>query len=159
MPTRSINPFIMRRPVPASKFIGRREQVNTILSQLDNPESLGSSAISRTPPEFEWIINNIDPQRPTLLHALRSLINRPVSERGLALITSSEEPLTVLCKDIKFLGSPFPNILVPVHLRSFSTNVNPIATPVASSFSASILTRCVLSYVDSAPWLSPCRRI
>ncbi len=226
MSERPVNPFIIGAPASASKFIGRREQVNTILSQLANPESRGSSAISgerrigktsllhyitspeaarkyglshsqftfvsvdtqslgsymdsqnvdtfsetvfwhyilrllsvyQTPSaeysekllqqervgahdliplfaqvaaqdklvvllldEFEWIINNIDPQRPTLLHALRSLTNRPVTERGLALITSSEEPLTVLCKDIKFLGSPFPNTLVPVHLRPFST--------------------------------------
>jgi AAA+ ATPase superfamily predicted ATPase len=226
MPDRPVNPFIIGAPASASKFIGRREQVNTILSQLANPESRGSSAISgerrigktsllhyiispeaaakyglshsqftfvsvdtqtlgsymdsqnldtfsetvfwhyilrllsiyQTPSaeyskellqqervgvhdliplfaqvaaqdklvvllldEFEWIINNIDPQRPTLLHALRSLINRPVSERGLALITSSEKPLTDLCSHIKFMGSPMPNALVPVHLRPFST--------------------------------------
>jgi AAA+ ATPase superfamily predicted ATPase len=226
MPDRPVNPFIIGAPASASRFIGRREQVNTILSQLANPESRGSSAISgerrigktsllhyiispeaaakyglshsqftfvsvdtqtlgsymdsqnldtfsetvfwhyilrllsiyQTPSaeyskelleqervgvhdliplfaqvaaqgklvvllldEFEWIINNINPQRPTLLHALRSLINRPISERGLALITSSEKPLNVLCSHIKFMGSPMPNALVPVHLRPFST--------------------------------------
>jgi len=243
MPVRPINPFI-GGPVPPSKFIGRREQVNTILSQLANPESRGSSAISgehrigktslmhyiaspeaakkyglppdrfvfvtveghaldsyvnnlglqtltedafwqyvmqfivhsmkRASPlpqfvsripgferlakalgrsmwrlrqdktgtsdpfelseqiaadgklaillldEFEWIINNTNPQRPILLNTLRSLINLPIAKRGFAFITSSEEPLSVLCKDIKFTGSPFPNSLIPVHLKPFS---------------------------------------
>jgi len=73
--------------------------------------------------EFEWIINNIDPQQPSLLNTLRSLINLPIGRRGFALITSSEEPLDVLCdkKDIKFTGSPFYNILgPPIHLKAFS---------------------------------------
>ncbi len=221
MSERPVNPFITGPPVSAPKFIGRREQVNTILSQLANPESRGSSALSGErrigktsllhyitspevaenfdlPPdrfiflsvdghtldsyvgslglqtftedafwhyvtqfiahvtqgasllqkqdkigifdlmalseqiaadgklvvllldEFEWIINNTDPQRPTLLNTLRSLINLPIQKRGFALITSSEEPLSDLCKDIGFSGSPFPNSLVPVHLRPFS---------------------------------------
>jgi len=41
MPERPVNPFIIGAPASASKFIGRREQVNTILSQLANPESPG----------------------------------------------------------------------------------------------------------------------
>jgi len=221
MSERLINPFITGPPVSAPKFIGRREQVNIILSQLANPDSRGSSALSGErrigktsllhyitspevaesfdlPPdrftflsvdghtldsyvgslglqtftedafwhyvtqfiahvtqsasllqkrdkigifdlmalseqiaadgklvvllldEFEWIINNTDPQRPTLLNTLRSLINLPIGKRGFALITSSEEPLGALCKGIEFSGSPFPNSLVPVHLKPFS---------------------------------------
>lgn len=241
---RLINPFITGEPVSALRFIGRREQVNTILSQLANPQSRGSSALSGEqrigktsllhyivspdaemrylPPdkfifvsvdsstlgtymnslglqtltedlfwryiaqcltyptqrasslirlsrilgfkrqakalgrsvrlhkqdkigifdlirlseqiaangrlavllldEFEWIINNIDLQRPILLNTLRSLINLPIEKRGFALITSSEKPLSVLCEGVKFTGSPFPNVLVPVHLRPFSPN-------------------------------------
>jgi hypothetical protein len=246
VPHRPPNPFIIGAPASASRFIGRREQINVILSQLANPAARGSSAISgerrigktsllhyitspeaamkyglpqdrfvfvsvdghtldsyvnrlglqtfteaafwryvtqflahfmqhaspltqlisRIPgfehlakisrrsmwlrnqdeigipdpfklseqiaadgklvvlllDEFEWIINNTHFQRPILLNTLRSLINLPIKKRGFALITSSEKPLNALCKDIRFSGSPFPNSLVPVHLRPFSTD-------------------------------------
>lgn len=71
--------------------------------------------------EFEWCVR-ADPQNePTtrdFLTGLRALIN--CVPRVFSLIVSTRQPLTEVCKDIRFMGSPFYNNFVFVYLRPFN---------------------------------------
>jgi hypothetical protein len=67
--------------------------------------------------EFESVTRQVDRQNPEVLYQLRQLLNRPW--RGLALITASREPVDMLCRDIRFQGSPFYNNLLSVWLPPF----------------------------------------
>lgn len=67
--------------------------------------------------EFESVTRQADKQNPEVLYQLRQLLNRPW--RGLALITASREPVDMLCREIRFQGSPFYNNLLSVWLPPF----------------------------------------
>ena len=70
--------------------------------------------------EFEWLIR-LDAENASvtrdLLGGLRALINHV--PRVLSLIVATRQPLPELCRDIPFMGSPFYNSFVFVHLRKF----------------------------------------
>jgi serine/threonine-protein kinase len=71
--------------------------------------------------EFEWCIRT-DPENEAMtrgfLGGLRALINHV--PRVLSLIVSTRQPLNEVCQDIRFMGSPFYNNFVFIHLRPFS---------------------------------------
>jgi AAA+ ATPase superfamily predicted ATPase len=71
--------------------------------------------------EFEWLIRT-DPENEAttrdLLGGLRALINHV--PRTLSLIVATRQPLDEVCRDVRFMGSPFYNNFVFVHLRPFS---------------------------------------
>ena len=52
------------------------------------------------------------------LAGLRALINHV--PRVLSLIVSTRQPLNEVCQDVRFMGSPFYNNFVFIHLRPFS---------------------------------------
>jgi hypothetical protein len=68
--------------------------------------------------EFEWIVENLDPNSPGLLNHLRALLNRP--RRGLALLIATRAPLEQLCAGFRFKGSPFDNAFSAITLLPFS---------------------------------------
>jgi len=68
--------------------------------------------------EFDFVVDQSDPQIPSFLYSLRALSSRP--SRGLAMVVASREPLDELCQGIRFAGSPFYNIFTFVHLGKFS---------------------------------------
>ncbi len=71
--------------------------------------------------EFEWCIRT-DPENESttrdFLAGLRALIN--YVPRALSVIVATRQPLNEVCKDVRFMGSPFYNNFVFVHLRPFS---------------------------------------
>jgi serine/threonine-protein kinase len=71
--------------------------------------------------EFEWLIRT-DPENEAttrdLLGGLRALINHV--PRTLSLIVATRQPLDKVCRDVRFMGSPFYNNFVFIHLRPFS---------------------------------------
>jgi AAA+ ATPase superfamily predicted ATPase len=71
--------------------------------------------------EFEWVVRT-DPQSEgvtrELLGSLRSLINQ--ASRALSLIVATRRPLDEVCGDVRFMGSPFYNNFVYLHLRPFN---------------------------------------
>jgi hypothetical protein len=71
--------------------------------------------------EFEWLVRT-DPENEAttrnLLGGLRALINHV--PRTLSLIVATRRPLDEVCRDVRFMGSPFYNNFVFVHLRPFS---------------------------------------
>jgi len=71
--------------------------------------------------EFEWVVRT-DPENEAatrdFLGSLRSLINH--IPRALSLIVATRQPLDRVCRDIRFMGSPFYNNFVFVRLRPFS---------------------------------------
>ena len=71
--------------------------------------------------EFEWLIRT-DPENEAitrdLLGGLRALINHV--PRTLSLIVATRQPLDKVCQDVRFMGSPFYNNFVFVHLRPFT---------------------------------------
>ncbi|MBI1882268.1 MAG: hypothetical protein HYR94_29195 [Chloroflexi bacterium] len=71
--------------------------------------------------EFEWFVRT-DPENEAItrdfLGGLRALINHV--PRTLSLIVATRQPLDEVCRDIRFMGSPFYNNFVFVHLRPFS---------------------------------------
>jgi hypothetical protein len=71
--------------------------------------------------EFEWTVRT-DPDAEgrtrELLGGLRALINH--SSRALSLIVATRRPLDEVCRDLRFMGSPFYNNFVYLHLRPFS---------------------------------------
>lgn len=71
--------------------------------------------------EFEWVVRS-DPASEgvtrELLGGLRALINH--SSRALSLIVATRRPLHELCNDVRFMGSPFYNNFMYLHLRPFS---------------------------------------
>jgi tRNA A-37 threonylcarbamoyl transferase component Bud32 len=71
--------------------------------------------------EFEWVVENLDSDIPTLLYNLRSLITRP--ERGLVLLIATRTPLEQLCSSFNFRGSPFPNCFIHIIIPPFHENV------------------------------------
>jgi hypothetical protein len=70
--------------------------------------------------EFEWLIRT-DPENEAitrdLLAGLRALINHV--PRTLSLIVATRQPLDEVCCDVRFMGSPFYNNFVFLHLRPF----------------------------------------
>ncbi|HYK02198.1 MAG TPA: TIR domain-containing protein [Thermoanaerobaculia bacterium] len=71
--------------------------------------------------EFEWIVRtDFDSEAVTreLLGGLRALINHV--SRALSLIVATRRPLHELCQDVRFMGSPFYNNFIYLHLRPFS---------------------------------------
>lgn len=70
--------------------------------------------------EFEWLIRT-DPENEAttrdFLAGLRALINHV--PRALSLIVSTRQSLDKVCRDVRFMGSPFYNNFVFVHLRPF----------------------------------------
>jgi hypothetical protein len=73
--------------------------------------------------EFEWVVRtdaeNVATTRD-FLGGLRALIN--YVPRVLSLIVATRQPLDEVCRDVRFMGSPFYNNFVFVHLRPFSQN-------------------------------------
>jgi hypothetical protein len=71
--------------------------------------------------EFEWLIRT-DPEHEAitrdLLAGLRALINH--FPRALSIIVATRQPLDAVCRNVRFMGSPFYNNFVFVHLRPFS---------------------------------------
>jgi hypothetical protein len=71
--------------------------------------------------EFEWCVRT-DPENEAmtrdLLAGLRALINHV--PRVLSLIVATRQPLNDVCQDVRFMGSPFYNNFVFIHLRPFS---------------------------------------
>jgi hypothetical protein len=71
--------------------------------------------------EFEWVVRT-DPVSEDitreLLGGLRALINH--ASRALSLIVATRRPLHEVCSDVRFMGSPFYNNFVYLHLRPFS---------------------------------------
>ncbi len=71
--------------------------------------------------EFEGLIRT-DPENEALtrdfLVGLRALINH--RSRVLSLIVATRQPLNEICRDIRFMGSPFYNNFIFLHLRPFS---------------------------------------
>ena len=70
--------------------------------------------------EFEWLVRiDLENEGTTrdLLGGLRGLINHV--PRVLSLIVATRQPLHDICRDIRFMGSPFYNSFVYVHLRPF----------------------------------------
>jgi hypothetical protein len=55
-----------------------------------------------------------------MLGGLRALINH--ASRALSLIVATRRPLDQICRDLRFMGSPFYNNFVYVHLRPFNRN-------------------------------------
>ena len=68
--------------------------------------------------EFEHIIEHVNPDDPQFLYRLRALINRPAHE--LALVLASRKPLTELCQNMRFGGSPFYTSFALLSLGPFS---------------------------------------
>jgi serine/threonine-protein kinase len=70
--------------------------------------------------EFESLVRT-DVENETItrdfLNGLRSLINHV--PRTLSLIVATRQPLDEVCREIRFMGSPFYNNFVFVHLRPF----------------------------------------
>jgi len=70
--------------------------------------------------EFEWLVRT-DPENEAItrdfLAGLRALINHV--PRTLSLIVSTRQSLDKVCQDVRFMGSPFYNNFVFVHLRPF----------------------------------------
>ena len=99
-------------------------QAPTIVTQdieflLDDLDELGIVWILSLD-EFEWLIR-LDAENESttrdLLGGLRALMNHV--PRVLSLIVATRQPLHELCQDIRFMGSPFYNSFVYVHLRPF----------------------------------------
>lgn len=99
-------------------------QAPTIVTQdieflLDDLDELGVVWILSLD-EFEWLIR-LDAENESttrdLLGGLRALMNHV--PRVLSLIVATRQPLHELCQDIRFMGSPFYNSFVYVHLRPF----------------------------------------
>lgn len=71
--------------------------------------------------EFEWVVRT-DPESEgrtrELLGGLRALIND--ASRALSLIIATRRPLDEVCRDLRFMGSPFYNNFVYLHLRPFT---------------------------------------
>jgi TIR domain/AAA ATPase domain len=71
--------------------------------------------------EFEWVVRT-DPGSEgvtrELLGGLRALINH--SSHALSLIVATRRPLHEVCEDVRFMGSPFYNNFIYLHLRPFS---------------------------------------
>jgi hypothetical protein len=70
--------------------------------------------------EFEWLIRtDVENEATTrdLLGGLRGLMNHV--PRVLSLIVATRQPLHEICREIRFMGSPFYNSFVYVHLRPF----------------------------------------
>ncbi len=68
--------------------------------------------------EFEHLLEHVNPEDPQFLSLLRALINRPAP--GLALALASRKPLPVLCRNMRFAGSPFPTSFTSLSLGPFS---------------------------------------
>jgi hypothetical protein len=71
--------------------------------------------------EFECVVltdASAESRTRELLGGLRALINH--SSRALSLIVATRRPLDEICRDIRFMGSPFYNNFVYLHLRPFS---------------------------------------
>jgi hypothetical protein len=68
--------------------------------------------------EFEHIVEHVNPDDPQFLKLLRALINRPAY--GLALVLASRKPLTELCQNMRFEGSPFYTSFTSLSLGPFS---------------------------------------
>lgn len=71
--------------------------------------------------EFEWLVRtDLENEATTrdLLAGLRALINHV--PRTLSLIVATRRPLDEVCRDVRFMGSPFYNNFVFVHLRPFT---------------------------------------
>jgi hypothetical protein len=71
--------------------------------------------------EFEWVVRtDADSEAATreLLGGIRSLINH--ASRALSVIVATRRPLDEICRDLRFMGSPFYNNFVYLHLRPFS---------------------------------------
>ncbi|MGH8476366.1 MAG: hypothetical protein ACRER2_11455 [Methylococcales bacterium] len=70
--------------------------------------------------EFEWLIRTDHENEALtrdLLGGLRGLMNH--ASRVLSLIVATRQPLHEICREIRFMGSPFYNSFVYVHLRPF----------------------------------------
>jgi hypothetical protein len=71
--------------------------------------------------EFEWVVRT-DPDGEAatreLLGGIRALINH--ASRALSVIVATRRPLDEICRDLRFMGSPFYNNFVYLHLRPFS---------------------------------------
>ena len=71
--------------------------------------------------EFEWVVRT-DPDSEAatreLLGGIRALINH--ASRALSVIIATRRPLDEICHDLRFMGSPFYNNFVYLHLRPFS---------------------------------------
>jgi len=70
--------------------------------------------------EFEWIVRGgpeWDDVTRELLGGLRALINH--ASRALSLIVATRRPLDELCREVRFMGSPFYNNFIYLHLRPF----------------------------------------
>jgi serine/threonine-protein kinase len=99
-----------------------RERIDTIDIEflLDDIHAAGYLFILMLD-EFEWFVRT-DPQNEAVtrgfLAGLRALINHV--PRVLSLIVSTRQPLNEVCRDVRFMGSPFYNNFVFVHLRPFS---------------------------------------
>jgi hypothetical protein len=71
--------------------------------------------------EFEWVVRTDAESENTtreLLGGLRALVNNRA--RTLSLIIATRRPLDEVCRDLRFMGSPFYNNFVYLHLRAFS---------------------------------------
>ena len=68
--------------------------------------------------EFEHICEHVNSDVLQFLYRLRALINRPA--HGLALVLASRKPLTELCQDMRFVGSPFYTSFTFLSLVPFS---------------------------------------
>ncbi|TEU17016.1 MAG: ATP-binding protein [Anaerolineales bacterium] len=68
--------------------------------------------------EFEHIVEHVNSDDPQFLYRLRALINRPA--HGLALVLASRKPLTELCQNMRFVGSPFYASFALLSLGPFS---------------------------------------
>lgn len=70
--------------------------------------------------EFEWLIRlDVENEGTTrdLLGGLRSLMNHV--QRVFSLVVATRQPLHEICREIRFMGSPFYNSFVYVQLRPF----------------------------------------
>jgi hypothetical protein len=71
--------------------------------------------------EFEYVVQTdaqSEHRTREMLGGLRALINH--ASRALSLIVATRRPLDEICRDLRFMGSPFYNNFVYLHLRPFS---------------------------------------
>lgn len=111
---------------------GPREAIERLLSQeeiacsdldavLDGIHESGHKFILLLD-EFEWAVRTDTEEdlatTRDFLSGLRALIGRV--PRALSLIVAIREPLEMLCRPIKFIGSPFHTIFVSLSLKPFT---------------------------------------
>jgi AAA+ ATPase superfamily predicted ATPase len=89
------------------------------LGELFDRTARGGRLVVLLLDRFEHVVEHVSPDNPELLYLLRGLLNRPA--HGLALVVASLKPLHVLCQNMRFVGSPFPDNFISLSLDPFST--------------------------------------